>query len=667
MDPRISRLLKKSIAGFEPPPQLSVSEWANKHFYLSSEYSSEVGRYSWERAPYQKAVLDAMSDPSVERISCMFSSQTGKTTMLLIILAYYMVYDPGPILFLEPTLEMAEALSKDRISPMLRDIPALRNLVTDKSKDSGNTILHKKFTGGHLTLAGTNSPTSLSSRPIRNAIFDEIDRYTASAGDEGSPISLAIKRTTTFHNRKLFLVSTPTVDGASNIQTYYGQSNQQEFYVPCPHCGEFQVLRFPNVKCENDNPDTAYYECPLCLHRIQEFERFGMLAKGEWRAHAPEVKGHAGFFLNELYSPWSSFAQLLKDFKEARALGPEGLRAFINTALAETWKESVAEKINTSELAARREFYLAEVPKEVGILTAGVDIGKDHIQISVLGHGRRNHTWLIEHKILQGDPSSVQNPIWREADEFLRKTYTHESGRQIPITSAFVDSGNWTDQVYRFTKSRQPRRIFASKGRSSGAAITKPSTNNKIKAKLYNLGTVVLKDTLYQKLRIRDMEEAGYIHFPCVESIDDGYFKELTSERVKVIRKAGQMTRGYEKVSEGARGEALDCFVYAIAAYMNLNVMDIGREVDRMNGIETPREPEPVVEPQEPQPEEPGPQEPPSQPQEPVKEEPKPVKPQPEPPKQNNKNSWRSRFNAGARRGNGGLPYSNGLDEYLRS
>ena len=196
-----------------------MSQWADQNRRLSPEASSEPGTWVTDRAPYQRGMMDAVNEPGVSEVVYMTSSQIGKTEILNNIIGYFAHQDPSPMLLIQPTLDMAETWSKDRLAPMIRDTDALTDLFGDpRSRDSNNTLLHKKFPGGHITMAGANSPSSLASRPIRIVLLDEEDRYPHSAGTEGDPGSLAQKRTTTFWNRLLVTASTPTIEDESKIE-----------------------------------------------------------------------------------------------------------------------------------------------------------------------------------------------------------------------------------------------------------------------------------------------------------------------------------------------------------------------------------------------------------------------------------------------------------------
>lgn len=264
--------------------------------------------------------MDAIADPAVREVIVQKSAQVGWTEILLNVIGYHVHQDPSPILMVQPTLEMAEAFSKDRLAPMVRDTPALRGLIADpRSRDSGNTLLHKTFPGGHITMAGANSPAGLASRPIRLALFDEVDRFPVSAGAEGDPVSLGRKRTTTFWNRKTLMGSTPTVKGESRIEAAFEGGDQRYYYVPCPHCDEFQRLVWAQVKWDEGQPDTARYVCQHCGTMLTDADKPQMLRAGEWRASRPS-QGIASFHISELYSPWVTWPEMARSFLEAKRL-----------------------------------------------------------------------------------------------------------------------------------------------------------------------------------------------------------------------------------------------------------------------------------------------------------------------------------------------------------
>ena len=553
-----------------PPPELKVSDWADQYRKLSPEASAEAGQWITERAEYQRGIMDALSDEKIDTVVVMSSAQVGKTEIILNMIGYHASQDPCPILCVQPTLDQAATFSKDRIAPMFRDTPILKEKLRDpRSRDAKNTTYHKAFDGGHLTLVGSNSSSGLASRPIRLVLFDEVDRYTQTS--EGDPIELAKKRAATFWNRKFVLVSTPTIKGSSRIEAEFEKSDKREYHVPCADCGHSQVMRWANVHWEQDKPETAHYACEECGSVWDDAARFRAIRRGEWRATAPLV-GTAGFRLSGLCSPWSALEGIVREFLNAKKL-PETLRVFVNVTLGETWEEQ-GDGIDGLEVAENREDYAPDnLPKEVVFITAGIDVQDDRLEMEALGHGRDSATWSIEYRTIFGDPASGQ--VWADLDGFLSTTYQTEDGRELQIKASAIDTGgHHTQAVYKYCKPRLSRRVFAIKGvGGEGKPIVgRPSTNNHIKCKLFPIGVDTAKEMIYSHLKIKEVG-AGYCHFPA--SYPDEYFKMLTAE--KVVKKYHKGFHRREWVKVRARNEALDCRVYALAALsivgVNVNII----------------------------------------------------------------------------------------------
>lgn len=546
-----------------------MSQWADQYRQLSSEASAEPGKWLTDRAPYQREIMDSLGDPLVEAVVVMSSAQIGKTEIINNAVGYHIHLDPAPILLLQPTLEMAEAWSKDRFAPMLRDTSVLRGLVRDpRARDSGNTLLHKRFPGGHITMAGANSPASLASRPIRLVLCDEVDRYPASAGAEGDPVSLARKRSTTFWNRKLLLTSTPTIKGASRIEAAFEQSDQRRYHVPCPHCGEEQVLKWQQVRWNTDpekegdekhQPETACYVCEHNGCIISDADKLDMLKAGRWVASAP-FNGTAGFHINELYSPWVTFAQMVAEFLKAKKL-PETLKTWVNTSLGETWEEA-GETVDADLLLQRKESWGTEAPEDVVVVTAGVDVQGDRLEVEIKGWGIGEESWSLDYKQIFGDPAQPQ--IWQELDAYLQKPVKSKTGLYLNIACSCIDSGgHHTQAVYEFCRSRAVRGVFAIKGLNQAGKpiVGRPSRNNRHKLRFYPLGVDTAKEVIYSRLRITE-PGPGYYHFPAER--DREYFLQLTGEKQVTRFTKGAPRREWMKIR--ARNEALDCNVYALAA-----------------------------------------------------------------------------------------------------
>lgn len=569
-----STAVQASVGMFEPPPALTVSEWADTYGRLSRESSAEPGQWHTSRAEYQRGPMDAITDPELETVVLMWPSQVGKTAIALMAIAYHTHHDPAPILFVEPTLEIAEAVSKDRIAAMIRDTPVLKPLFGDpRSRDSGNTLLHKEFPGGHLTLAGANSAASLASRPIRILITDEEGRYPMSAGTEGSPVKLAKKRTATFWNRKHLRISSPNLRKTCSITAAYEASDQRHYYVPCPQCGHMQTLRWEQLKwpkppdAPRTQPENCYYVCEANGCLIMESDKQQMIAQGEWRALNPGAGDGktAGFHLNALYSTLGfTWTDIINEFLDSKD-NPSKLQTFINTVLAEPWDEA-GEGAEMGEVEKRRQPWEAAAPEWVLVITCGVDVQKDRIEATKWGWGLREVRAPLEHRIFQGDPTS--KAVWDELDAWLEKPVQHPLGIRLRTACTLVDSGdgNRTKRVYDFCRPRELRRIYACKG-YAGAGKPLVNRGNRVgryKTLLVSVGVDTAKDDFFSRLRISEPDAPGRVEFPAADWCDSEYCAQLTAEKLVTRRSAEGSRTVWVKIRE--RNEALDCAVYAHGA-----------------------------------------------------------------------------------------------------
>ena len=564
-----NRLIEAIGVSLRPPTKLTVSQWADRYRQLSSESSAEAGRWSTSRAEYQRGMMDAVSDPRLETVVLMTAAQVGKTELINNVVGFHIHQDPAPMLVVQPTLEMAQTWSKDRLAPAIRDTPVLAAKIKDpRSRDSGNTTLHKVFAGGHVTACGANSPSSLASRPCRLILCDEVDRYPLSAGTEGDPVSLAKKRSTTFWNRKIILVSTPTEKSHSRIEQAYMESDQRKYFVSCPDCKEDQVLRWANVRWDEGKPATAEYMCDHCGSCWTDAARFRAIRYGKWKATADGDGKTAGFHLSGLYSPWTPLEEAVRDFLASKR-DPMRLKTWVNTFLGETWEDQ-GEQVDEHDLMERAEDWGGELPEDVLLLTAGVDVQDDRLEVEIVGWGRGEESWSIDYKTLYGDPSTAD--LWMQLDDVLQTKHIHPIHGEMILRSTCVDSGgHYTQQVYNYCRGRAGKRVFAVKGiGGEGKPIAgKPTKNNIGRINLFPVGTDTAKELIYSRLKIQSPGE-GYCHFPANRSPE--YYMMLTAEKKVTKYFKGRPRREWIKLR--TRNEALDCRVYATAALalMGLNL-----------------------------------------------------------------------------------------------
>ena len=562
---------------YTPPPRLTVTEWAERFRFLSKEYNAKGGKFRLFTAPYQAEPMESINDDSVNSTTLMWGSQLGKTELLMNVVGYFVDSEPAPMLIVQPTIEMGESWSKERLAPTVRDTPVLREKVKDsKSRDSGNTILNKRFPGGNIAIAGANSPAGLASRPRRVVLLDEVDRFPASAGTEGDPCKLAERRTETFYNAVVVRTSTPTIKNASRIEEEYNKTDQRKWFVPCPKCKKSFCFEWSQVKWPDKKPEDARIECPHCEYRMTDKERLAAIKKGTWKPTAP-FNGARGYFLNGIYSPFrhkrgykNRLHQMVAEFLNSKG-NRTTLQTWTNTFLAETWEEE-AERMSGNVLLKRREKYGPELPDEVLCLTAGVDVQEDRLEVEIVGWGEGFESWGARYVVLPGSP--LQPGVWDDLEELLTTKFQTVGGYALRVNAACIDSGGGkgTDTaVYKYTKPRSTRRIFAIKGSSSRGvpiASSKPSYTNRGRAPVYRVGTDEAKRWLFSSLKITE-PGYNYLHFPENDEYDHRYFQMLTAEEQRVKIYKGRRVLEWHQIRQ--RNEALDCRVYARAALDILN------------------------------------------------------------------------------------------------
>jgi len=567
-----------SASGARPDPLLTVSEWADTYRTLSQRASAEPGPWRTERTPYLREIMDCLSPSSpAETVVFMKGAQIGATESGNNWIGYIIHQAAGPMLAVQPTVEMAKRNSKQRIDTLIEESEVLRKLVSDpRSRDSGNTMLAKEFPGGILVMTGANSAVGLRSMAARYLFLDEVDAYPGDVDGEGDPVNLALARTRTFARRKVFMVSTPKITGSSRIESAFEDSDQRYYQVPCPSCGEFQALKFAQLRWPPGEPQRAKYVCEHCGYEIENHQKHGMLARGMWKAQAPGPSKAAGFHLSSLYSPvgwfsWGDAAQMFADAQKNPAL----LQVFVNTVVGETWSLQ-GDAPDWQRLYDMREDYrIGMVPHGGLFLTAGIDIQKDRIELEVVAWGRGKESWSVDYQVLEGH--TAEPAVWDKLTGQLEKHYATESGAVIPISKFAIDSGYATPEVYDWTRRHGGSRAVVIKGDSRAAGpVNQPSPVDvgprgkhlRWGIRVWPVNSSMIKEELFRWLKLdRPTEESGiahppgYCHFP---KYGEEYFKQLTAEQLVPRTIKGYSRPEWQKTRD--RNEALDVRVYARAA-----------------------------------------------------------------------------------------------------
>jgi len=557
--PAETLLLRVQAAVLPPPPTLTISEWADRERILGSEETSEPGRWRTDRIPYLKEIMDAVSDPEVRTVVVMGSARIGKTEFENNVIGFHICQDPSPMLLVYPSEQKAQDYSKEKLSPMLKNTPALRGKVADaKSRDSQNTLNHKVFQGGFLAMVGSNTPNGLDSRTVRLVLFDELDKCAKAARHLGDPIALAKNRTITYPGRwKHILVSTPSEEGDSPISSEYAKTDMQRLYLPCPHCGEYQVLKMSQIKWADGHPEDALYVCEHCGCAITDAEKTGMLAAREWRAENGPHRGSVGFWLWAAYSPWVTWSQIAETFVERRNDGPESLKTFVNEWLGETWNPNQGRdgKVEGLLKRARESRYSSgQVPDEVGLLFGSADTQDDRLEFLVRGVGAGRKQWTVQHVVIEGNLATKEP--WDRLEALILSHWVRQDGQLMRIKKFCLDiGGHFGEEGKKFCRRPALRGIITPTRGATRPQVALVVQGRKRSA-IWFVDTVAIKDTIYASLRIENSAIPGYQAFP--NDLEAGYFQQLLCEK----KSKGK----YEPVPLGARNEILDLHVYVDAA-----------------------------------------------------------------------------------------------------
>lgn len=574
----LPELFRFTVEMFRPPKTQTVSQWADENRVLVSESSSEPGPWKTDRAPYQREIMDAFTDPDVQEIVIKASAQVGKSEIELNMMGRAIDLDPGPMLYIQPTEAVAEDYSTRRIAPMIEHCPVLKmKIFSATGRDSRNTIGMKTFPGGSLAIIGANSPSDLASKPVRYIFMDEIDRFPDSAGTEGDPIALAEKRTLTFaHNKKIVKTSTPTNKGTSKIEKAYMRGTQEEWHTQCPHCEEYAFIRFDDVKFDHEshkdeNGDTIYlvdnvrWKCPNCGQETGEHDMKRQPAKWVAKNERALENGVRSFWLNAFMSPWASWKKICLEFLEAKD-DPEKLKVWHNTVLGECWEMRDVSGM-PEKLYDRREHYNAEIPTGVLVLTMGIDTQDNRLEYEVVGWNRHEESWGISKGIIPGRADSPG--VWEEVDALLDREWKMKNGMKMRIIATFVDSGgHFTQDVYRECAKRQNRLVFAIKGEggTDKPYVRMMKSGGRNDATRFMIGVDSGKEGIMYAMTV-DKPGPKYMHFPMDyrAGYDREYFKGLCSERLVLHRRGGKSVPTWEKVHE--RNEPLDLRNYNRAVF----------------------------------------------------------------------------------------------------
>lgn len=574
------------------------AKWQEKHRILPPGGGARSG--AWRNFCFQVEPLNAIADPECSSMTLMWASQViGKTSVVEGVIGWIIDEAPCAIVAVFPTFANAVAWSKNRLGPMIERTRTLRDKVdttmTKKGRTTGhgaNTVVHKHFAGGWFLAGGSKSPTHLRAHTAKITIFEEVDGYPESSGEEGDVILLTEQRSATFPDSFSMKSGTPTLRGASRIEKEYELSDKRKWFVTCPGCKHEFVIMWSNIiwdktrdekgKTIEHHIETACLECPACKKTYNDRARMRMVEAGRWIATNPSVKGNWGWWAN-------AFITLLKHkrgfkswmhywaarFLSAKKLGPVGMRTFQNLILAETYEVESEKPPEYEILYGRREFYPENqkgeiiLPERCLFLVAGADVQQDRIEAEIIGVGLDEEIFGIQYKIFRGNTETPK--IFNEFDQWIQRAWKHPSGHLLVPACACVDAANKPEQIYAYAHRCMPRKVFAIRG-MRGYTPNWVSRSQGRNQRLFLLKIDTAKEALYSRLRLID-HGPGYQHFPANHGAgyDLVYFQQLTAEVMRRTFHEGRQIVYFDLAQSGGRNEALDARVYAMAAKEILN------------------------------------------------------------------------------------------------
>lgn len=595
--------IHRAMQNLVPPADMLPSAWAEgdpargiKPGVTIPVGNAKPGPIRFDNAPYQRGMLDVVKEPGVRRVDYMTGAQLGKTTIQQCITGYFIAHEPRSQMFVQPTQGDVQTFLETKLRPMLDANPEIsKKMAKQRGREGVNNSRIISYIGGWLMFSWAGSPKTLRGRSAPITQADEVDGMVATP--EGDPVELLSQRAATFGDDALSTrSSTPTIKGASRIETGFLEGDQRRYYVPCPHCETHQYLKWENVtwsgrkstgisdadedKGAEHEPESARYACEGCGALWDDGERIAAIRNAErlgagWKAARP-FKGHASFHAPEMLSTFRRLRDIVQSYLDKLAV--DDLQSFVNVSLAETYEEK-GEKADPTGLMARAEEYRAEVPAGGLYLTAGIDQQMDRLEVEVVAWGLGEESWSVAYYVLWGDP--VQGDVWEDLDDLLASTYQHESGAVLPISAALLDTGGtngMTQAAYDYAKGKTGRRLFAGKGVAGwGRPIVekpqrKQSGKNARKVDLFLVGVdeakLVVMRRLASTVGAKVAGGPGYCHSP--NDRDEEWYKQLTAEKLVTRYVKGQPVREWHK-PDRARNEALDCRAYALAALKIMN------------------------------------------------------------------------------------------------
>ncbi|HPD15798.1 MAG TPA: phage terminase large subunit family protein [Planctomycetota bacterium] len=588
------------LAALRPPRRVLPSEWVGDNRRLTRDSSPEPGPFRLDRTPYWREPLDKFADPFVRKITAVTATQVGKTDGLMANTVGWAVdVDPAPGVYGMPRDPDIAYLLRERFRKSFEVSPGFRRHL-DPASWISLTDQVMSFDTMPLYFLSAASPAALASKPARYAWLDEVDKWPRFSGREADPVSLILERTKNFHDRKIVQCSTPTLK-SGYIWVEFEASQRHEYWVPCAHCGRYQLLTWNHLKFSETERDPkriederlAWCECEHCHGRIGDTQKPAMLLGGRWVPEGCEIDAsgnlvgevvpasHVGYHLSAIYSPWVTFSQIVAEFLRSKD-APEKLMNWRNSWMAEPWEERGASLSDEQLLVHVGNYERGTVPTAVQVLTAAVDVhDPGHpFRVVVRGWGHAEESFLV----VEAEAES-----WQAVEELVcvREYPRTSGGERLRVVMAGIDARYRTNEVYEFCRawSEIVRPVFGQPGYRMSAPF-KPSVIDYHPRKgrvvrnglvIWHVNTDYYKDKLLALMSQPVPTDPGY--FWLCSGVTDGYAKEMAAEhRVPKADRHGRTRMVWEVKYRGVGNHAWDAEVYDLAIADMAGALNLPRQ-----------------------------------------------------------------------------------------
>lgn len=583
----------------QPPEDITVSEWAEKYRILDTKTSAIPGPWRNNKTPYLKEVMDELQNYETEEIIFCKCTQIGGSEGLLNMLGYVIQQDAAPTMVVYPTDKLAESISENRIEPMVKASRTLRALYHETASQK----LELQFDGMYLTLAGSNSPSSLASKAIKYLFLDEVDKYPGASKKEADPISLARERTKTFANRKIYMTSTPTLKSGHIWKALEGADVEKHYFVPCPHCGEMIELKFNQIKwpeasddmTDSDRADQAVYVCQECGTVITDAHKDRMLRYGEWRVvrENAAARKKVGYWINTLYSPFVRFSEIALEFMNSKD-DPEKLQNFVNSWLAEPWEDTKLKTSADTVMERQTELQALTVPSWARMLTGGVDVQETCLYWSIRAWGN----YITSQNIAHGQATSFQ-----DIEMVMNLAYQKENGEQMVVCLCLIDSGYDADSTYDFCASNSDWALPVKGSSNPMMSHFKLSKINRPDSRAHGMNLVLTDGDKYKDMIAARMKKPnGRGSWMVYDGCDMEYAEQVTAEHKVNIKSGNRVVQRWVPKRSHIDNHYLDTEVYALAAadIMGVRSMHLDAEAEEeKTKHQPPKQPEKAYTPEE--------------------------------------------------------------------